>query len=141
MLTGFIFGWAKPVPYNPYNLKNAKVGEPMVALAGPASNFLVAIVFGLLVRFSGVLGITSVTFLKAAGLIVFINILLAIFNLVPIPPLDGSKVLFGILPYKFIYIREFLEKNWLWLVFILVFFLWKYFVPLIYILFSLITGI
>lgn len=141
MLTGFIFGWAKPVPYNPYNLKNAKVGEPMVALAGPLSNFLVAIIFSLLIRFSGELGIASGSFISAAGLIVFINLLLGIFNLIPIPPLDGSKVLFGILPYRLVYVREFLEKNYLWLIFLFIFVLWKFFVPIIYLLFSLLTGL
>lgn len=141
LLSGFIFGWAKPVPYNPYNLRNAKVAEPMVALAGPVSNFLVAIVFGLLIRFSGELGIMSETFLRAAGLIVLINILLGVFNLIPIPPLDGSKVLFGILSYKLMYIRNFLEKNYLWLIFFFIFFLWKLFIPVIYFLFALVTGI
>ncbi len=135
--TGFIFGWAKPVPYNPYNLKNAKIGEPMVALAGPLSNFSVALIFGLLIRF----GILPFNLIEPASLIVLINIVLGTFNLVPIPPLDGSKVLFGILPYNLMYIRTFLEKNWFWFVLFFVFFVWKLFIPVIYFLFSLITGI
>ena len=141
LTTGFIFGWAKPVPYNPYNLKNAKVGEPMVALAGPVSNFIVAIIFGLLIRFSGALGIFSMTFIDAASLIVLINIVLGTFNLIPIPPLDGSKILFGILPYNLMYIRTFLEKNYFWLIFIFIFFVWKLFIPVIYLLFSVLTGV
>lgn len=136
MTTGFIFGWAKPVPYNPYNLRNAKVAEPMVALAGPLSNFFVALVFGLLIRFS----LIPIAFVQPASLIVLINIVLGIFNLVPIPPLDGSKVLFGILPYKMMYVRKFLEKNWIWMILLFVFFLWKLIIPVVYFLFSLFTG-
>ncbi|MBU1557508.1 site-2 protease family protein [Patescibacteria group bacterium] len=134
--TGFIFGWAKPVPYNPYNLRNAKVGEPMVAFAGPLSNFTVALIFGSLMRF----GAIPIELLQPAGLIVLINIVLGTFNLIPIPPLDGSKILFGILPYRLKYIQHFLEKNWFWLIFIFVFFVWKMLLPIIYFLFSLFTG-
>ena len=139
--TGFIFGWAKPVPYNPYNLKNAKVGEPMVALAGPLSNFLVAIIFGVLIRFSGELGLASDSFIKATGMIVLINLVLGLFNLIPIPPLDGSKVLFGILPHNLIKVRYFLEENYIWLILFFIFFLWKFLTPVISLLFFLITGV
>ncbi|MBU4479981.1 site-2 protease family protein [Patescibacteria group bacterium] len=137
LTTGFIFGWAKPVPYNPYNLRNAKIGEPMVALAGPLSNFSVALIFGLLIRF----GLIPLNLIEPASLIVLINIVLGSFNLVPIPPLDGSKILFGLLPYNLMYIREFLEKNWFWFVFIFIFFVWRLFLPVIYFLFSLLTGL
>ena len=136
MTTGFIFGWAKPVPYNPYNLRNAKIAEPMVALAGPLSNFIVALFFGLLIR----LGIIPFDLIQPVSLIVLINIILGSFNLVPIPPLDGSKILFGILPYRFLYIRHFLERNYFWLIFFFIFFVWKMFLPIIYLLFSLFTG-
>jgi len=137
LTTGFIFGWAKPVPYNPYNLRNVKVGEPMVALAGPLSNFTVAIIFGILIR----LGFLPMELISPASLIVLINIVLGTFNLIPIPPLDGSKILFGILPYNLMYVREFLERNSFWLIFIFIFFVWKLFIPVIYLLFSIFTGI
>ncbi len=87
---GFVIGYAKPVPYNPYNLRDKKWGEAKVALAGPLSNLAVAIVFGLILRFAPFI---SLTFSGLLSIIVYINLLLMVFNLLPIPPLDGSKVL------------------------------------------------
>lgn len=86
-------GWAKPVPINPYNFKNQKWGIILVSLAGPASNLLIALILGLLIRFS-VFPFLVLPF----GLIVYINIFLALFNLIPVPPLDGSKLLLDRLP-------------------------------------------
>jgi Zn-dependent protease len=84
-----LIGYAKPVPYNPYNLRG-KYGEGLVAFAGPGTNILIALVFGLLIRVSAAqLGPDLVA---AFAIIVYINMLLALFNLMPIPPLDGSKV-------------------------------------------------
>lgn len=135
---GFIVGWAKPVPFNPYNLKNQRWGEALVALAGPLSNIALALVFGLLMRFFGFnLG-------QSAGLVSFvvlINITLAIFNLVPIPPLDGSKILFSVLPYRLQYIRDSLEKYGLVLALIFVFFFWQLLNPIVKYLFGLFTGL
>lgn len=96
---GILFGWAKPVPYNPYNLKDQRWGEALVAAAGPATNILIAIAFGLLMRSSGMLGLDA-SFVTVAGYVVYINILLALFNLIPFPPLDGSKVLAACLPWR-----------------------------------------
>lgn len=138
---GFLFGWAKPVPYNPYNLKNQRWGELMVAAAGPLSNFLIAIVFGLIIRFSSELGINSVAFLSLSASIVFLNIILGVFNLVPIPPLDGSKVLFSILPAKLGYIQENLERYWPIALVVFVLFLWQFIAPVARFLFSFIVGI
>lgn len=88
--TGVLFGWAKPVPVNYYNLRKGKYGPLLVALAGPASNLVLVIVFGLLARFSPV-G-TALPFLFVT--IAMINGVLMLFNLIPIPPLDGSKILY-----------------------------------------------
>ena len=94
---GFLFGWAKPVPYNPYNLRNRKWGEALVAAAGPAVNILLALIFSVIIRMAVPLGLSD-SFIGLASYIVYINILLACFNMIPIPPLDGSKILLAVLP-------------------------------------------
>ncbi len=108
----FAFGSAKPVPYNPSNLSNYKWGTIAVGLAGVAVNLLIAIVFGLIIRFSSELGITSWAFMSMLSLIVYVNILLAVFNLIPFPPLDGAKVLFALLPHRFQHIHDEMEGDW-----------------------------
>jgi Zn-dependent protease len=90
-----LIGYAKPVPYNPYNLRG-KYGEALVAFAGPATNIVIALIFGLFIRFGAYA--MSTPLVVAFGTIVYINMLLALFNLIPIPPLDGSKVFSAILP-------------------------------------------
>lgn len=98
-LTGssFLIGWAKPVPYNPYNLRSGKWGEALVGFAGPATNILIALFFGLALRFWG--GAMGDALADVAVMAVFANLSLAILNLIPIPPLDGSKILKSLLPY------------------------------------------
>ncbi len=96
---GIIFGWAKPVPYNPYNLRDQKYGPALVGVAGPLSNLLLALFAGILMRLFLVMGVSSSAFIFIVlALFIQINILLMIFNLLPIPPLDGSKLLFTFLP-------------------------------------------
>lgn len=140
---GVVFGWAKPVPYNPYNLRGGKWGPALVAGAGPATNIALALVFGLIIRFSSLpyLAALPPSFITIAGTVVLVNILLAVFNFVPVPPLDGSKVLFALLPYRYSFVQEFLERNGLVIVFLFVFFLWRLVSPLVGLLFSVITGI
>ena len=87
---GFVFGWAKPVPVNYYNLKYGKYGPLLVALAGPAANFIILLICGALVRISPV--DTALPYLFSV--IGLVNAFLMFFNLLPIPPLDGSKILF-----------------------------------------------
>jgi Zn-dependent protease len=139
MSGGLIIGWAKPVPFNPYNLRDQKWGEAKVAIAGPLSNIFIALVFGLLIRF-GIAMQFGQAFVYISSVIVLINLMLAVFNLVPIPPLDGSKVLFSLLPYNMNYIREFLERNGIYLMLFFIFFLWKFIYPIVSLGFSLITG-
>ena len=99
---GIFIGWAKPVPYNPYNLKDQRYGSLKVGIAGPGMNLLIALILGIFLRIviSGIFGfgIFSNFFLEMVGLIVYINIFLALFNLIPIPPLDGSKIFMDLFP-------------------------------------------
>ncbi len=105
------FGWGKPVPFNPYNLRWRKWGSAAVAVAGPVSNFVTAIIFTLILRV--VIGSVSETSYLLTFLIYLIiySLLLGVFNLLPIPPLDGSKILFALLPLKYEYIALWLQKN------------------------------
>lgn len=89
----FFFGWAKPVPYNPYNLRPGRFSEAIVAGAGPASNLALALIGGLIIRSGVVSPGNDIVFL-----IVVVNVMLCVFNLIPVPPLDGSKVLAAFLP-------------------------------------------
>jgi Zn-dependent protease len=140
LMGGFIIGWAKPVPFNPYNLRNQKWGEAMVAIAGPLSNISLAAIFGLFIRFASGHALLSQSFLNLAGYVVLINITLAIFNLVPIPPLDGSKILFAVLPYKWQSVRQSFEKYGLILVLVFIFFFWPVVSPIVSSLFTFFTG-
>jgi len=138
--SGIIFGWARPVPYNPYNLKAGKWGPAIVALAGPASNLLIAFLFGFLIRLAPVLNINSEAILTLLIKIVLINIVLAVFNLIPIPPLDGSKILFTLLPYRFRAITEWLERYQLLLILALILVAAGLITPFVSLLFYLFTG-
>lgn len=123
-----LVGWAKPVPINPYNFTDQKWGSLKVSIAGPISNMILALFFGFLIRFILVpYGFydffTRHTLMGNFNLfsyIVGLNIMLAIFNLVPIPPLDGSWILFSVLPQKFERLKVFLQQYG---VFILLFFI------------------
>mgnify|MGYP001579538532 CR=1 FL=1 len=107
--SGMFLGWAKPVPYDPNRLRDQKYGSLKVGVAGPVSNLLIALLLGLLIRFFGatpeLLGVSSV-FFQFLALIVYINIFLALFNLLPIPPLDGSKLLMDLYPRAFQYLES-----------------------------------
>jgi Zn-dependent protease len=92
------FGWAKPVMVNPYALRNGRTGMAIVAAAGPIANLVVAFAFAVVFRVLAILGVDSGFLLRVVDLIVVINILLAIFNVLPIPPLDGYNVALAFLP-------------------------------------------
>ncbi len=105
------FAWAKPVPYNPYNLKPGRWSEAIVAIAGPFSNLIIALLSGIFIR----LGVINAEFSSVIFMIIVINVMLTIFNLIPIPPLDGSKVLSALLPSSiansYNRLRSSLERN------------------------------
>lgn len=96
------FGWAKPVEYNPMNFKDRTKGEILTALAGPAANFLMAFLSLLLLVLLRIFAPGFVTggVYTVLWMIVIFNINFGVFNLIPLPPLDGSKVLFHIIPYE-----------------------------------------
>ncbi len=162
----FFLAWAKPVPYNPYNLSDKKYGELKVALAGPMTNFILAIVFGLIARFmplatgvktqlsigflsganDAVLALTSGSIVASLTLIALmacaINLMLGIFNLVPVPPLDGSKILAAILPAR---AREALwrleQYGFILLIFLIMLGAFGFVFNIVLFLFSLIVGV
>ena len=139
--SSILFGYAKPVPYNPYNLKNKKWGPAMVATAGPGSNLIIALIFGLSLRFMDFgNSVYMQNLAQIFAYIVLLNLLLAVFNLVPIPPLDGSKILFAALPHKYQQLSFQMERYGLILVLFFIFFLFRYIVPIIFWLFKLIVG-
>jgi len=138
MLSGgqFLFAYAKPVPYNPYNLKNQKWGPSLVAIAGPAANFLLALCFAIVLRFLP----AASTFASLISIIVYANIMLMVFNLVPIPPLDGSKVLYALLPDSARNVKIFLDRYGFVILLFFVFFLFQLISPVIDGIFRLLTG-
>jgi Zn-dependent protease len=134
---GPIFGWAKPVPINPNNLRDKRWGELKVSLAGPATNILVGIIFALPIRFFNLPGSLFLFF----SIISIYNFLLAIFNLIPIPPLDGSHILFSFLPFRYARLKITLQRYSL---FILVFFIFFGGISIVFFaaefLYSLVSG-
>ena len=143
MPTGFVIGGAKPVPVNPFNLRG-KYAELKVAMAGPFSNIALAVLFGLFIRFVPIIK-ESNSLLLGFGMVVFINLLLAFFNLLPIPPLDGSHLLISVFPGLSRSAKIFLSQNGFYIFLFIIIFFWRYLFGLLYFLISLlfypITGI
>lgn len=135
---GLILGWAKPVPFNPYNLRNKRFGEAMVAFAGPLSNLIIAVSLGMFMRFSGVVLMEHTVSLLITA--IYINIVLAIFNLVPLPPLDGSKIAYAMFPQKTTQILRKIEGYGFILTFIFIIGFIELIQPVIRMIFNLIVG-
>lgn len=131
----FLFAYAKPVPVNPMFLRG-KYASVIVAAAGPLSNFATAVIFGLLMR-----ALPASSFATALGLIVYANILLGVFNLVPLPPLDGSKILFPFLPPSAEPLRMALERYGFFILLFFLFFVgFRWIFPIIIAIYYLLTG-
>jgi Zn-dependent protease len=120
LLGGFLFGWAKPTPVNTMNLRNRKNDEVLVAIAGPLSNLMMAILGAVVFRVLNAAGVLSdLPQLIVSVLVNFVlfNVALAIFNLIPVPPLDGSTLLFRFLPPRTAWqVRPFLSQYGIFIV-------------------------
>jgi Zn-dependent protease len=133
---GPVFGWAKPVPVNPFNFKDQKWGDLKVSIAGPLANFSLALVFGLFIRFFTL----SPSFEIIFSLVVIYNLLLGLFNLIPIPPLDGSHILFSFLPERYREVKIFLRQYGFFILVFFIFFGLSFLFKAAIFLYSLISG-
>jgi Zn-dependent protease len=144
---GILFGWAKPVPYNPYNLKNQRWGEAIVGFAGVGTNLVLALLFALIARVATSEGL--IMFADLAKTVTFVNLSLGFFNLIPIPPLDGYTVLRGLIPPRWsLSFRDLEQRVYgnsvitrLIVIFIFVYFLSAPFYTLIEWIFRILVGV
>ena len=130
------FGWAKPVPYNPYNLRNRRWGEAAVAAAGPLSNLALAAVFALVFRALG----EGSPYAEFTLLVVWVNAALFLFNLMPVPPFDGAKILGGALGPRGRWLIEMPISTALALAVAAAFFIWPVISPLVGLLVRSLAG-
>ncbi len=134
----FGIGWGKPVPFNFANLRNKRWGPALIAVAGPAANFSMAVIVGLSLRF---LPLTNPGMIAFFSVFVWLNIILGIFNLMPVPPLDGSHILFSILPASFNKLKIYLlQSGFVLLIFVIFFMMYIGFPYIATPLFNLIVG-
>jgi len=140
MRTGFIFGYAKPVPYNPLNLSDRRFGAAKVAIAGPLSNIALALLFGLSLRFMPDV-LSSPLVPELLEYIIKLNLVLALFNLFPFPPLDGHWLLMTFLPVKFNGLKLFLYRYNIALLLIFILFVTPFLSYFVGWLMGIITGI
>lgn len=125
----FLFAWAKPVPYNPHNLRNERWGGALVAFAGPLANLLIAIFGAIILRLDAFA--TNPRLVEFFSFLAITNIALAVFNMIPVPPLDGSKILAAILPEFGRRIFEYLERFGPMVIFVLLLFVFNLIAPIL----------
>lgn len=135
----YMVGWAKPVPYNPMRLNDAKKGTRLVAFAGIFANLCIVLVFTLIVRFfhSNLSQGTTQIFL----LVILVNLVLAMFNLLPVPPLDGSKILASFGNARMREMVEYPRGISMILFFIVAIFLWQYLAPIVFKIYAMLVSI
>lgn len=133
---GPIFGWTKPVPINPYNFRDQKWGTLKVSIAGPLSNFLIALIFSLAIRFLPL----NLIFITLFSIIAFYNFAWGIFNLIPVSPLDGYHILFALLPQRFWRFKNFFKQYSFLFLLMFIFFGLRLIFSGAIILYSLISG-
>jgi Zn-dependent protease len=139
--TNFLVGWAKPVPYNSNNLRNGRKSEAKVALAGVVVNLCVALFFGIVIRAAMAFHYQNSALFVGSSIIVLLNLVLAVFNSIPLAPLDGFRFLNAVLPLGAMKTMRFVEQFSLPILILFIFFGWAFASPLISRLFSLLTGI
>lgn len=139
LLGGVVIAWAKPVPVNPFNFRDQKFGSLKVSFAGPLSNLALALMFGLALRFLPIYAVSE-TLGLFFGLIVYFNLLLAVFNLLPIPPLDGSHILFTFFPNMLKYLQGVFSMYGIFLILLFLFLFGRFLYQAIVWLFLFIVG-
>ena len=137
-LGGFIFGYAKPVPYNPNNLTDQKYGPAKVAAAGPLTNIAVAVLFGLILRLT--FGFLPFAMAEVFQFVVFMNLILAVFNLMPVPPLDGHWFVLTFVPDRYWQFKEAYLRFGFVILILFLFYGFVLIMPIVSWLFRLITG-
>lgn len=138
---GFVVGWAKPVPYNPENLRRGRKSVAIVSIAGIVVNLTIALIFGLMIRVAASFGVGNSSIFEIASIVVLVNIVLALFNAIPLAPLDGFRFLSSVLPWKWERYMKSLERFSLPLLIVFILFGWKFVAPLAFGLFTIFTGI
>ncbi|HVY35870.1 MAG TPA: site-2 protease family protein [Candidatus Paceibacterota bacterium] len=138
---GFVVGWAKPVPYNPDNLKHGNKSVAKVAIAGIVVNLALAVIFGMVIRVMVASGHPLQSVIDIASVIVIVNIVLALFNAIPLAPLDGFRFLSAVLPQRAGTVMRFIGRYSLPLLLVFILFGWKVIAPFAFHLFSWLSGI
>jgi Zn-dependent protease len=138
---GFVIGWAKPVPYNPDNLHHGRKSEAKVAAAGVITNLIIAIFFALIIRIVLHFNVGNAALVDGVSIIILVNIVLAFFNSIPLAPLDGFRFLYAVLPVQAISTMRAIERFSLPILLIFIVFGWTFVSPLIFKVFSLLTGV
>jgi len=139
--TNFLVGWAKPVPYNTENFNNGRTSEAKVSIAGIVVNLTIAIFFGLVIRAAIMFHFATVALIDSSSIIVLVNVILALFNSIPLAPLDGFRFLSAVLPYQALPTMRAIERFSLPLLLLFIVFGWAFVAPFAFHIFGWITGI